>query len=124
MVASGYAVAFRHYSTEYVSAEESAKVSKRGIWAGTFEMPSDVRHATEAPEPKRTYRSSKAPRVVSLHSSRPQPSGGCVIKGNQGSNGWIYHVPGMPYYEKTQAEQIFCSEAEARAAGYRRARVR
>lgn len=124
MVASGYAVAFRHYSTEYVSAEESARVAKRGIWAGTFDMPSDVRHAAETPEQKRNYRPGKAPRVVSLHSSRPQPSGGCVIKGNQGSNGWIYHVPGMPYYEKTKAEQIFCTEAEARAAGYRRAKVR
>src|SRR5689334_15956398 len=37
MVASGYAVAYRHYSLAYVSAEESAKVNKRGIWAGTFE---------------------------------------------------------------------------------------
>jgi hypothetical protein len=47
-----------------------------------------------------------------------------VIKGNRGSHGWIYHVPGMPYYEKTQAEEIFCTEDQARAAGYRRARVR
>ncbi len=38
--------------------------------------------------------------------------------------GWIYHVPGMPYYAKTRAEQLFCSEADAGAAGYRRAKVR
>ena len=49
---------------------------------------------------------------------------GCVIEGNQGRNGWIYHVPGMPSYAQTRAEQMFRSEAEARAAGYRRAKVR
>ena len=28
---------------------------------------------------------------------------------------WIYHVPGMPYYDATRAEEVFCTEAEARA---------
>lgn len=32
--------------------------------------------------------------------------------------------PGMPYYTQTKAEEVFCSEADARAAGYRRALVR
>lgn len=48
----------------------------------------------------------------------------CTIKGNQGSNGWIYHLPGMPFYDRTKAEQMFCTETEAQAAGYRRAKVR
>jgi hypothetical protein len=30
----------------------------------------------------------------------------------------------MPYYAQTRPEAMFCSEAEARAAGYRRAIVR
>jgi hypothetical protein len=47
-----------------------------------------------------------------------------MIKGNRGSNGWIYHLPGMPYYGRTRAEEMFCSEAAAQAAGYRRAKVR
>jgi hypothetical protein len=51
-------------------------------------------------------------------------TGKCVIKGNRGLHGWIYHVPGMPYYAETRAEEVFCSEAAARAAGYRRAIVR
>jgi hypothetical protein len=124
MVAAGYAVAYRHYSNDYVSAEASAKAYKRGLWAGTFEMPDQYRHegeATPVRKPERVVRTGRPPRVQS-HS--PQPSGGCVIKGNRGSHGWIYHVPGMPYYEKTQAEEIFCTEDQARAAGYRRARVR
>lgn len=125
MVASGYAVAYRHYSTDYVPAEDSAKLNKRGLWAGKFEMPSDYRHAGEAQvEPERAARRSASRPAVSTLRSSPQPSGSCNIKGNQGSNGWIYHLPGMPFYDRTNPEQIFCTEAEARAAGYRRARVR
>jgi hypothetical protein len=30
----------------------------------------------------------------------------------------------MPYYEQTRPEAMFCTEAEARAAGYRRAIVK
>ena len=124
MVATGYAVAYRRYSSDYISAEESAKVNKRGIWAGTFQSPSDFRHddppLTRAPVARRSR--ERLPEVG--HIGRSDSGNGCVIKGNQGRNGWIYHVPGMPYYAQTRAEQMFCSEAEARAAGYRRAKVR
>ena len=52
-------------------------------------------------------------------------AGGCRIKGNRNGEGQrIYHVPGMPYYDATRAEEVFCTEDEARAAGYRRAIVR
>jgi endonuclease YncB( thermonuclease family) len=123
MVATGYAVAYRHYSTAYVSAEESAKANRRGIWAGTFEMPSQYRH-DEFSRPVQSKPSRQRP--VRVTAARPSqgPTGGCVIKGNRGSHGWIYHLPGMPYYEQTHAEQMFCSEADAQAAGYRRAKIR
>ena len=122
MVATGYAVAFRRYSMDYVSAEESAKANKRGLWASIFQMPSEVRHAGEEPRSKPVSRGSRKPVVQSLRSSS-QSSGGCTIKGNRGRNGWIYHMPGMKYYAETRAEQMFCSEAAAQAAGYRRARA-
>jgi endonuclease YncB( thermonuclease family) len=128
MVASGYAIAYRHYSLAYTGAEESAKANRRGLWAGKFEMPSEYRHEGEPKQssnrqPRRAQRSNSPPVASSIH-SRSQPSGPCRIKGNRGAHGWIYHVPGMPYYEQTHAEEMFCSEAEAQAAGYRRARVR
>ena len=53
---------------------------------------------------------------------------GCDIKGNIGPTGErIYHVPGDPWYAKTQisrhkGEKWFCSESDARAAGWRRSR--
>jgi hypothetical protein len=56
---------------------------------------------------------------------------GCGIKGNiSASTGErIYHMPGQRYYFATQinwwsrGERWFCSEADARAAGWRKARV-
>lgn len=121
MVALGYAVAFRRYSLDYVSAEETARNNRRGMWAGTFQMPSEVRAVSKGSSKPGTARRAKAP---------PPPrqsfaSDACNIKGNRSRRGeWIYHVPGMPYYEQTRAEDMFCSEADARAAGYRRALVR
>jgi hypothetical protein len=56
-------------------------------------------------------------------------SGECVIKGNVNTKGQrIYHVPGQKYYNDTRiqashGERWFCSEAEARAAGWRKSRV-
>lgn len=82
------------------------------IWANqprTSPEPSSRPETRSAQRPRATLRSA----------------GGCVIKGNRSRRGdWIYHVPGMPYHAQTRAEQMFCSEAEARAAGYRRAIVR
>jgi endonuclease YncB( thermonuclease family) len=43
MVENGWAVAYRKYSLEYVSAEDRARSAKLGIWAGTFDMPEDWR---------------------------------------------------------------------------------
>jgi endonuclease YncB( thermonuclease family) len=121
MVATGYAVAFRRYSQTYASAEESARVAGRGLWSGTFDMPAEVRAQA------RTSAAAPQPRERPVRSARKAAAGGgaCRIKGNHSRRGeWIYHVPGMPYYEQTRAEATFCTEAEAQAAGYRRAIVK
>lgn len=54
--------------------------------------------------------------------------GDCKIKGNVsiGSGERIFHVPGQRYYAETRidarfGERWFCSEADARAAGWRKA---
>ncbi|MFO0997127.1 MAG: hypothetical protein U1F33_10630 [Alphaproteobacteria bacterium] len=52
----------------------------------------------------------------------------CRIKGNISESGErIYHVPGGAFYDKTaispaRGERWFCTESEARAAGWRRSR--
>jgi len=58
------------------------------------------------------------------------PGSGCNIKGNVSINTGqrIYHVPGQKYYRETiirseYGERWFCSESDAREAGWRRSRV-
>lgn len=47
MVRSGWAVAYRSYGGSIYDAEEGeARAAKRGIWAGTFEMPWDWRQGS------------------------------------------------------------------------------
>lgn len=126
MVALGYAVAYTRYSTEYVSAQDSAKLSKRGIWSSSFEVPSQYR--ADDPTPRQPKPSAQPPQVASSAKSSDwagRAKANCRIKGNRNRKGqWIYHVPGMPYYDQTRPEEIFCSERDAQAAGYRRAVVR
>jgi endonuclease YncB( thermonuclease family) len=120
MAEQGWAIAFREFSDDYVAAEVQAKTQGIGIWSSTFATPSEYRHGQSSPEPRVSARPRPQPQRPSYRSP-----GGCVIKGNHSRRGeWIYHLPGMPYYEQTRAEEIFCSEAEAIQAGYRRARVR
>lgn len=120
MVEQGWAVAYRQYSDNYIFAEDRAKASHLGMWSSTFMLPSDYRHSKLPPAPARAENSRQRSTPKS-----PQWTGGCLIKGNRSRRGeWIYHLPGMPYYEQTRAEEMFCTEAEAQAAGYRRAIVR
>jgi hypothetical protein len=55
---------------------------------------------------------------------------GCNIKGNVSidTGERIYHVPGQKYYARTIirpefGEQWFCTEAEARHAGWRKSKI-
>ncbi|QIK78646.1 thermonuclease family protein [Sphingomonas piscis] len=130
MVTSGFAVAFRRYSLDYVSAEEKARAAKRGIWAGSFQMPSDYRQSGRGGRPDKWVVTTNRVGPISRAAEEATSSSNslrtaCDIKGNRNRKGqWIYHMPEMPYYGSTRAEQMFCSEAEAQAAGYRRAIVR
>lgn len=126
-IESGMAWWYRQYARDqrvtdrgrYQSAEAGARLAKRGLWADSAPVaPWDWRHARK---PAR-----KAPSTGSGASSRPPP--GCAIKGNISAKGSrIYHVPGQRHYAKTRistshGERWFCSEREARAAGWRPAR--
>lgn len=120
MVEYGWAVAYRQFSDAYVPAEVKAKSNRFGIWASTFIAPADYRQSLL---PKRLAPSRGQNRSAANRSSNER-STGCLIKGNHSRKGeWIYHLPGMPYYEQTRAEAMFCNEAEAQAAGYRRSRA-
>ena len=112
LVEQGLGIAYRKYSTAYVSQEAAARGAKRGLWAGKFTPPWDWRKGDRIGPEGLTIRSEHKP-------------GSCDIKGNISRNGErIYHLPGSRSYEKTvidtgQGERMFCSEDEAKAAGWR-----
>lgn len=66
--------------------------------------------------------------AVAMLTSPMASSIGCDIKGNVSSSGeLIYHVPGQEYYQLTvvnpmKGERWFCTEEEAREAGWRKAK--
>ena len=124
MVRQGWALAYRHYSTAYVSDEDAAHLAGVGIWRGTFEAPWDWRHGqhTVAPAAAQPQPPPTAP------PSQPAANQ-CLIKGNiSGKGERIYHVPGGQYYEATvintaRGERWFCTELEAVAAGWRKSKL-
>lgn len=114
MVREGWAVAYRRYSRDYVRQEGEAQQAQRGIWSGLFVVPSDWR---------------RGKRLAGESTKRQKPvAKNCNIKGNISKRGTrIYHVPGGVFYDRTridtsEGERWFCSEKEARAAGWRRSK--
>lgn len=108
IVLDGWATAYRQYSMDYDLAEKSAQVRGDGIWAGGLQAPA-------------AFRAQRQP------SPTTPAQGSCIIKGNISGSGRIYHMPHNRDYGRTrineaQGERWFCTEADARAAGWRPAR--
>ncbi|MEM6618034.1 MAG: thermonuclease family protein [Pseudomonadota bacterium] len=110
MVERGWAWAFVRYSRTYVTQEAQARRKRLGIWGGTAKPAWDYR------------RSDWQAAANWVPQAAPE---GCPIKANIGRGGErIYHAPWSASYERTRinparGERWFCSEAEARAAGWR-----
>ncbi|WP_417743323.1 thermonuclease family protein [Salipiger sp.] len=113
MVRAGLAFAYRRYSMEYDLDEKRAAVNGIGL------------HGTGVQAPAAFRAEARKGRAVANGAGAPE---GCAIKGNISRKGErIYHVPGQEHYGATRistgnGERWFCSEAEARAAGWRRAK--
>ena len=112
LVRLGIATAYLKYSDTYLTVEKQASLAGIGIWQG------DV----IAPEQHRAAKLETL--AVTNAASGP---GDCVIKGNISGSGRIFHVPGQENYAKTvispgKGERWFCTEAEAQAAGWRKAK--
>ena len=133
MVSQGWALAYRRYSRAYVVEEGSAKKAGLGLWRGEFVPPWDWRRGVRLPASSRDIRRDEPrdpARVTGRGADRAVKGepGGCRIKGNVSYNRGkrIYHMPGDRDYARTRidpsrGERWFCSEAEPRAAGWRRA---
>jgi micrococcal nuclease len=112
LVEEGYATASTYppdvkYAEVFASLQSQARVASRGLWGAPCES------ATEAP----------AAEGMCAYSATGEP----VIKGNVSlrTGERIYHVPGGEFYAVTvvdasRGERLFCAEAEAVDAGWRR----
>lgn len=122
MVRSGLAVALPQFTEDYAGAETRARQLKLGLWGGEFDTPAAWRAAH--PRLERAVKRDVPAFVAAPARQVFRNDFGCAIKGNRNRKGqWIYHLPGMPYYDRTRAEEMFCTEQQAVAAGYRRAIV-
>ncbi|PIP24475.1 MAG: nuclease [Candidatus Moranbacteria bacterium CG_4_9_14_3_um_filter_40_7] len=114
MVKQGFAYSYSYppdikFQKEILAAQQEAEKNKNGLWNA---CPLDAgRSATVSKE----------------ETIKNETSGACDIKGNiSTSNEKIYHLPGCGSYAKTtidesRGEKMFCTEAEAQAAGWRKA---
>lgn len=116
MISEGYAYEYTYstpykYQTEYKQAQKDARIAKRGLW--------DSCPAKKIPAAKKT-----SAKTLSPTQTKP-PS--CNIKGNMSDTGKIYHLSSCGSYDKTKIDEIrgerwFCTEEEAVAAGWRKAK--
>jgi endonuclease YncB( thermonuclease family) len=126
MVRAGLAWAFVRYSPLYVEHEAIARSLKAGVWQAATQPPWDWRaqqkQAKPAVQPPTTF-ATMGPRAATPAAPDAGPAG-CTIKGNVTPNGRIYHTTESPWYDKVRmnlgiGRRWFCSEAEARDAGWR-----
>ena len=128
MVNQGFALAYTRYSQEYVAQEIAAREAQRGLWSGAFIAPWEWRHRNQETAILGAYSvpTTAQSTLLAPASSESAPSPDCTIKGNVNRNGErIYHMPGQRNYSTINMNKPemrwFCSQDEARAAGWRKA---
>jgi endonuclease YncB( thermonuclease family) len=147
MVQQGNAWAYRQYldDASYCVWEGEARAARLGLWSlpsESLRAPWEWRAAERggtmtftdygnetvtnciAAMRRHGWATGSAAAVPYSPPTVPTPSGACLIKGNISNSGRIYHVPGGAYYEVTRideskGERWFCTEAQARAEGWR-----
>lgn len=120
MIQEGYAFEYTYnlpykYQTEFNQAESYARTNKLGLWAD------DTCAGVATP-----VSTSSDTNTNTNSNTNTGATGECVIKGNI-STEKIYHLPGCDSYNKTvidesKGERWFCTEEEAVAAGWRKAK--
>jgi len=112
MISEGYAFSYKVFPhpklNAYNKLEQEARTAKVGLWGNAC--------------------NGKTTAVKSSSSSKSKTEKTCDIKGNISTKKGekIYHVPGCASYDKTvidesAGERMFCTEKEAKAAGWRKA---
>jgi endonuclease YncB( thermonuclease family) len=104
LVSGGHVFATSGLFTSYGSLESAARAGKAGIWAGEAARPEE-------------YRAQK------WEEAKRDAPDGCPIKGNAKGGRRIYVLPWAQGYERVRmsgkGDRWFCSESEARQAGWK-----
>ncbi|MDO4889238.1 MAG: thermonuclease family protein [Candidatus Saccharibacteria bacterium] len=127
MISNGYGYEYTYnvpYNKQdmYKKAQDEASKNKLGLWADGVCSKSDT-------TTNKTEDTQSAITPTEKGPTAENNSADCNIKGNISYSGEkIYHVPGQQYYNSTKinteyGERWFCSEEEAQAAGWRKAKV-
>lgn len=139
LIREGFVRSFKKYPHPrfeiYNGMEEAAMREQKGLWSACKEQeqeeqapaPQPVQQNT-LPAPTTSGGGGGNPSATPPEDQPPPPEEQeCVIKGNVNSKKEkIYHFPGCQAYNKTkvqahEGDRWFCTEAEASAAGFRRA---
>ena len=137
LLTNGYATvgefptSFRH-QTEFLMAEENAKVNRRGIWSPSKPVDDPVISSNGTATPAPAFAGGTLPGAPTGHPATLCDYSGttdAVIKGNVDvhTGDRIYHVPGSLFYsttviDETQGDTWFCTETEAITAGWKRSK--
>ena len=104
LVRAGHAFADDGFFAAYSAQQEEARSGKKGIWSGSAQRPAEYRTAR-------------------WEEARKAAPDGCPIKGQVSGRSRTYVLPWTPGYDRikvrdTRGGRWFCSEDEARAAGW------
>ena len=135
LITQGDAWAYRRYLEDpsYCAYEGIARAARRGVWSypsSRWIAPWEWRAVHDGRADSYTDYAGVSVASCALESTANAAAvgaGRCMIKGNVSNNGRIYHLPGSTSYDETRidpakGERWFCTEAEAKAAGWRPAR--
>jgi endonuclease YncB( thermonuclease family) len=132
LVREGWAVNFEPYAKgRFKADEDDALANRRGQWKGCFATPRDFRRwnkGTAKMLGSTCSTGNDTPERDKLFPDDPAMPSGCSIKGKVSlraqltGNRGIYHMEGCRDYQRTKhPNRWFCSEEEAKAAGFRKA---
>ena len=130
LVREGLAIKFEPFARgRFQEDEDEARQSRRGLWKGCFVAPQHLRYWRKLIAPLLGSTCANEPSARDkLFPDNPEMPPGCSIKGKfavrakvTGYRG-IYHLEGCSSYRTLKnPNRWFCSEEDARAAGFRKA---
>ncbi len=125
LVESGWAISFEPYAKgRFKTDEDAAKAGRLGMWDGCFVAPQDFRYWRKSAAVLLGASCPIDARELLFREDVARPPG-FEVKGHYTVRAFpyrgIYHLQGCGSYRRTKAKRWFKTEADAIAAGFRKA---